>query len=150
MEEIFIKTKELENELLIEQTRLEKINEKLSKLMETCPHELVFKYNDNHPRKRVIDGHYFCPACGKIIICFNSNQLNETDFKNSRVISLMDISIQGTKRTLNIIKKEVSKNLNLYYHSNVDDSVLALLMKHKLEKEEYDYYSSKEFIKKSK
>ncbi len=147
MEEIFDKTKELNNKIMEDEQEICNLNEELSNLTHICPHEIVFKYNDNHPHKMVIDGNYFCPACGKIIMCTNSDELANTDFKNSRVIPLTNISLRGTKETLSLIRNEVYDNLDLYYDRHVRLDYLIKKMEDTLKDQVYDYYQDIPFIK---
>ena len=90
--------------------------------MAICPHEIVFKYTDDHPRKTATDGSYFCPACGKTIRCYHKEQLSETPFNNSRIIPLTDLSLFGTSEVHHIIRNEVYNNMELYYNKDIPGS----------------------------
>ena len=111
---------------------LEKVNKKCFEMMELCPHEIVFKYNDNHSRLFMIDGTYFCPACGKLIKCYIKEHLNETAFKDSRIIPLNNLSLIGTSDVHHTIRNEVYENMDLYYDCNVSTIELSSKMEQKL------------------
>ncbi len=144
MRKIFEETERLEKELIEEQKKLEQLDKKLLELTNICPHEVVFCYSDNHPRKMNIYGKYFCPACGKIVICTSYNQVRKTDFKNSRIISLK-LLLRGTEKTLTLLRNEVYNNLDLYYNPNINEDFLSGKMEDVLKSEEYNYYITPEF-----
>ena len=77
---IFEETGKIGYEINKLQSELEKLSIKCTEIMAICPHEIVFKYTDDHPRKTATDGSYFCPACGKTIRCYHKEQLSETPF----------------------------------------------------------------------
>jgi len=108
-------TGKLGNEIYRLRKQLEKVNKQCLEMMEICPHEIVFKYNDNHPRMLMIDRTYFCPECGKSIKCIKSDQLKETPFKESQIIPLTNLSLFGTSDVYHAIRNEVYENMDLYY-----------------------------------
>ena len=99
---------------------------------DTCSHEIVFKYADNHPRKMKIDGDYFCPACEKVISCIHENDIQDTVFKNSRIIPLTRLSLCGTPHIHEIMKSEVYYNMDLYYNNDIQEDDLSLKMEETL------------------
>ena len=100
---IFEETGKIGNEIGRLREKIEHLNIKYLEMTKLCPHEIVFKYNDNHPRKMMIDGTYFCPACGKTIRCFGIDQIYDTPFKDSRIILLSNLSLLGTTEVHRII-----------------------------------------------
>ncbi len=137
---IFDETSRIGSEAAIERRKLEHLNKEWLRLISICPHEIVFKYMDNHPYKALIDGSYFCPACGKILDHLTVKQFNESDFHNSRVIPLTDLSLLGTKEVFQSIRKEVFDNMELYYNPENSIEELSLKMEDVLRDQQYDYY----------
>ena len=81
---VFEETGKLGSEIHRLGKQLERVNKQCLEMMELCHHEIVFKYAYNHPRMLMIDGTYFCPACGKTVKCIQKEQLKESSFKDSR------------------------------------------------------------------
>ena len=114
---------------------LKSISEYMQEIMSECPHELVVKIHDNHPRKMLIDGSYYCPACDMMLFNLPSYQkLSETQFKNSKVLDLAGLSLLCDRDTLDTIKSEVLSNYDEYSNGS-DLEKLKELLKTK----EYDY-----------
>ena len=88
------------------ESQLKDIDERSVVMRALCPHELVFRYTDKHPRMLIIDGNYYCPACGKTIRCMEEG-LPNTRFNNSRVISLPNLTLLGTKKVHQIITLKI-------------------------------------------
>ena len=99
------------------------IEKRINELSDTCHHEMVFKYMDNHSRKAMIDGHYYCPACRKNITIINQKDIDNTPFKDSRVISLTHLSLIGDSDTLETISSLVSENIDLFYYLLSDEEI---------------------------
>ena len=133
---IFEKTSKLGNEINELKKHLERNNNKCLEMMEICPHEIVFKYNDNYPKKLIIDGSYFCPACGKTIRCIQEDEIKNTVFKDSRIIPLSNLSLFGTTNLYHTIRNEVYKNMNLYYHSDLSNEELSNRMEEVIKDQE--------------
>ena len=116
--QIINQRKQIEEEKIRLEKKLKNLNEQLDKLSNECSHDIVFKYIDNEPRKMSIDGIYYCPACGKKEELIFKNQYLSSCFKNSKIISLTDLSLVGDKDTLMKIRDEVLDNLDYYYKNN--------------------------------
>ena len=145
---IWNETTILENEISNIREKIKVLNKKYLEVRELCPHEIVFKYTDNHPRKRLIEGTYYCPACGKLWKNFETDQIDSLPLKDSKVISLENISLLGTKENLDRIRTEVMNNQIIYYDSNISSQELALRMEEVLKDYQYDYMSpEKTFVK---
>ena len=140
--EIFEKNLELENRINYLDEQLREVNEKRFEIMRKRLHEIVFKYTDNYPKMLMVEGNYFCPACGKIIKCMKQKELKKSDFKDSRIIPLTDLSLFGTCTVHQIIRDEVYWNMKLYYNSKIDVSILSSRMEELLKKEEKVYANS--------
>ena len=147
--QVIEQSKEIEKEKEKLKEKLKKLNSQLSILGEECPHEIVFKYNDNQPRKMVIDGNYYCPACSKNIEFIFKNQYLTSCFKDSKIISLTDISLVGDTKTLLKIKEEVLNNMDFYYKCN-DLIEIRNRMEHKLKDYVYDYSKKNKILKLTK
>ena len=145
---IFEEAKKLDNEINNLKKQLEKNNNKYLEMMELCPHEIVFKYNDNYPKKLIIDGSYFCPACGKTVKCIQEDEIQNTVFKDSRIIPLPNLSLFGTINLYHTIRSEVYQNLNLYYHSDLSNEELSSRMEELLKSQEMKYEKSNKILRK--
>ena len=147
---IFEETGKIGNEIGRLREKIEDLNIKYLEVTELCPHEIVFKYNDNHPRKMMIDGTYFCPACGKTIRCFGIDQIYDTPFKDSRIILLSNLSLLGTPEVHRIMRNEVYDNMDTYYDPIVSIQELSLKMEDVLKENQYEYESSAKVFKKTR
>ena len=147
---VFEETGKLGNEINRLRKQLEKVNKQCLEMMDICPHEIVFKYNDNHPRMLMIDGTYFCPACGKSIRCVKPKELLKTPFKESRIISLSNLSLFGTSDVYHTIRNEVYENIDLYYDSKSTSEELSSKMEDLLKDREQRYEAPVKVLKKFK
>lgn len=147
---VFEETGKLGNEINRIRKQLEKVNNQCLEMMEICPHEIVFKYVDNYPRMLMIDGTYFCPACGKTIKCIHPEQIKESSFKDSRVIPLTNLSLFGASEIHHIIRNEVYQNMELYYNSASVVEELSDRMEELLKDKEQRYENSAKTLRKRK
>ncbi len=147
---VFEETGKLGNEIHRLGKQLEKVNKQCFEMMELCPHEIVFKYTDNHPRMLLIDGTYFCPACGKTIKCIHPEQIKDSSFKDSRVIPLTNLSLFGTSEVHHTIRNEVYQNMELYYNPEIDIEKLSNRMEELLKDKEQRYEISTKTLRKRK
>ena len=138
---VFEETARLGNEIINERQKLERLNLERLEMMNKCTHELVFKYFDNRSKRSTIDGNYFCPACGKIIVCNESEQILDSDFKESRIIPLMDISMVGTKEEFSLIRSEVYYNMDYYYNPSLDWKEIASKMESIIAEQQHEIKS---------
>ena len=146
--EIFEKTGKIGNEIGKLREKIENLNMKYLEMTELCSHEIVFKYNDNYARKAMIDGNYFCPACGKIIKCFGMDKIYDTQFKDSRIIPLTNLSLLGTPENHHIIRNEVYDNMDVYYDPIIPIEELSSKMEEKLVKLQTQYEEPTKKLKK--
>lgn len=147
---IFEETGKIGNEIGRLREKIEDLNTKYLEMTELCPHEIVFKYNDNHPRKMMIDGTYFCPACGKVIKCFGIDQIYDTQFKDSRIIPLSNLSLLGTPEVHRMMRNEVYENMDTYYDSIFSVQELSSKMEDILKDKQYEYENPEKVFKKTK
>mgnify|MGYP007069917306 CR=1 FL=1 len=118
--------------------------------MNLCSHEIVFGYSDNHPRKMMIDGSYYCPACGKLIRCYDHDDLLQGSFKYSKVIPLDYLFLYGTNEMLQTLRDEVFSNMDFYYSPDSSVDLLSHKMEDVLKEFSYDYCKDKQFLKNKK
>ena len=146
--DVFNETGRLGNEINKIHKLLGKINQKCLDIMEICPHEIVFKYNDDHPRKMIIDGSYFCPACAKTIKCIHKSDIKESSFKNSRIIPLTNLSIIRSGDVYHAIRNEVYENMELYYNKSIPNEELSKKMEEILVDKQTKYERPEKVLKK--
>ena len=108
--------------------------------MRICPHELVFKYNNSHNVINEIDGNYYCPMCRKSIGTHSVNFFYTSAFKDSRIIKLDNITLEGNSTTLSKLRHEVFDNYEFYYDSSCTDDELASRMESALRGTKEAYY----------
>lgn len=147
---VFEETGRLGNEIHRLGKQLEKINKQCYEMMELCPHDIVFKYSDNYSRMLMIDGTYYCPACGKTIECMQKAQLQESVFNDSRVIPLTNLSLFGTSEIHYIIRNEVYKKMELYYNPKMEIVELSDRMEELLKDKEQKYDNYTKTLRKRK
>ena len=127
---------------------IDSLNQSCLRLMTLCPHEIVFKYTDNHPKEFFIDGNYYCPACSKTIKLFQASDIKESPFKESRIIPLTNLSLLGTDFIYFLIRIEVFFNIDIYYNKNISIEELTKRMENVLKDDQYDYTPPHLLIKK--
>lgn len=137
--EIFEETGNLESEMKRLEKQIEKVNTQRLEMMEICPHEIVFKYTDNHPKLLMMDGTYLCPSCGKIMKCIKSKKIQESSFKNSKVIPLTTLSVIGTSNLHRMIRNEAYQNMHIYYNQSIATEELSSKMEEQIKLEEQRY-----------
>lgn len=118
---------------------LDMLNYRCLEIMDLCPHEIVFKYQDNYSRKMPVDGNYFCPACGKTIRCLSNDDVLKTDFRASKIIPITNLSLVGNKETYYMIRNEVYNNMELYYNKTTNIQELSSRMEEILQEQEIDH-----------
>ena len=144
---VFDETERLKNEITKEKEKLNKLLKLNLEMMNLCNHEIVFKFRNNHPSKAPIDASYFCPACGKKLLLFKKNNFKELEFKNSKVVSLTNLSLFGTSEVFDIIRNEVYNNIDLYYNNNISTEELANRMEALLKEKQIKYKSPELILK---
>ena len=147
---VFEETKTLEDKIMELRSLLAELNLKYKDVVEECHHEIVFKYNDNDPRKMIIDGNYYCPACGKLIKCLNKGDKNKSVFKYSRVIPLKELSLRSTKEVLEAIRTEVYNNMELYYDNDIKETTLSSKMEELLKDKQSEYQRTDKVLERVK
>ena len=115
----------LGNEVTKLRRELEHVNMNILKIMDECPHEIVFKYHDPTPRMLAFDSRCFCPACGKTLNFLSINDIEKTEFRNARVIPLLHLAPSLRSESYRAIREEVYTNMDLYYDPNSDIEELS-------------------------
>jgi hypothetical protein len=118
--DVFEKSSEYGNKIKQLRKEMEDYAKKCTELWNECNHEIVFKYNNDHPRMMIIDGDYFCPACGQTIECIHSVDIIKSPFKNSKIIQLSNLSLYTSKELYSDIRGEVYFNYDFYYNPETD------------------------------
>ena len=113
--DIFEISRFLDNEIDRLSDKLDRIKLKRAIVKDNCPHGIVFKFKDNLNRSIPLEGMYYCPACGKTLKCYYTNQIKDTVFKKSKIIFLRNLFLVGTPDTLEAIRKEVGSKIEIYY-----------------------------------
>ena len=144
---VFEETEKLDNRLKQLTEERKEINLSFAKMIEVCPHEIVFKFNDNCPRMMLIDK-YFCPACGKALQISGEKNIEKSPFKDSRVIPLNNLSLLGTNEDYQTIRKEVFSNYDMYYDPDANTEELSKRIEELLVERQYDFLSEKRLLKK--
>lgn len=126
--EILESRKKIEKEINALNLKRDLLKIKKQQLQKSCPHQLVFKFNDNARHKVGPIDICFCPICLKIENVYAYHLIDKTSFKNSKIV---EISVQELSGVLDIIEKEVCSNLNYYYDSSIAKEELALSMNKK-------------------
>ncbi len=105
----------------------------------TCPHELVFKYHTSHSKINSVDANYYCPMCKKSIGTNSADFFNKSSFKDSRIIELHS-QIDANYGNLSKIRQEVLDNYDFYYDSSCTNEELAERMESTLKGVKEAYY----------
>ena len=147
--EIFIETGKLGNEINELHKRIDNINARCGQLIEICPHDIVVKYKDDHPRKMPIEGNYFCPACGSTIRCYKKGDISETAFNSSRVINLHNLSLMGSRDLYRAIRNHVFDNFDKYYNPSIPTRELQEDLEEALVSYEIRYENPVKVLKRS-
>ena len=88
------------------------------KLKNECSHDLVVMLCDHKEHKVGVIYDCICPACGKRVDVYPTHELENSVFKNSRVVNLTHLSIYDYNSVLN----NIVENYDYYYENSIDDS----------------------------
>lgn len=114
----------------------------------SCTHSIIFKFKDNYPTDRPIDGSYFCPACRLVLECASKEQLKNTKYRDSRVIPLLNLSLKNGRVVHDAIRKEVFQNLDLYYNPEASIEELSAKMEDAIAENYFDYLNPNKVLRK--
>ena len=126
--EVFKKTSDLSIDIRKKREELNELVEKIGDIQDKCDHSLSFKLNNDTPRMLVIDGFYYCPACGKKEEIIDREDLRYSCFKDSKVVDLTELSLLPNDTVLGEIRHEVYNNLDFYYGADTPDEELKTMM----------------------
>ena len=148
--DVFNKTIKYGNEIKKKRLEMESLAKKITDIWAECNHEIVFKYRDDHLRKMMIDGYYFCPACGQTIKCIYEDDLKESSYKNSLIVPLTNLSLVGDQETYSAIREEVYYNYDFYYNLDTTPEEMQAQMEGVLKDYEEKYTPVDKVLKKIK
>lgn len=148
LRQYYEETTKQENELIETRKRLEEQITAYHELRGICTHSIIFKFKDNYPTERSIDGNYFCPACRLVIECASKEQLKNTKYRESRVIPLLNLSLRNGRVVHDAIREEVFKNLDLYYDPEVSIEELSAKMEDAIAEHHFDYLNPNKVLRK--
>lgn len=115
---------------------LQKINDYAKEIMSACPHEIVVQMRDNHPRKMLIDGSFYCPACDRILVDTTISSIGVVKlFGHSKLLQLTELSLINNDKTLDMIKKEIIEHYDEYLSGQKTKKDLVELLR----SEEYTF-----------
>ena len=106
------------------QEQLTNVQRQLVVFNRQCEHELVFQLTDNHLHKIGVLITCFCPICGKKDAIHDGKPIMLTPFSKSKIIDLTKIQVANMDKALELIRDEVTHNLNYYYDENKESSEL--------------------------
>ncbi|MBR4262500.1 MAG: hypothetical protein IKQ35_03970 [Bacilli bacterium] len=114
---------EVRTDLLQEKRKLVKrigeIDYRLKTLQEHCNHEIVFMFGDSTPHKIGEVNCCFCPTCNKIEIIHQANGINNTSFRDSRVIDMHEVDY--FEKPFSIVSEELFTNYDGYLRKSDDE-----------------------------
>ena len=138
----------IENQMFETRKKLEELIDLYSDTRKKCTHDIIFKFKDNYPRKQPIDGCYYCPSCRLVIECAAKGQIEQTKFKNARMIPLLILSLRNGSNVHNAIRQEVYSNLDYYYNPNSEIEEMSEKMEGVLLEHHFDYLNPNKVLKK--
>lgn len=148
LRQYYEETAKQESELIETRKRLEEQITAYNELRGICTHSIIFKFKDNYPTDRPIDGNYFCPACRLVIECASKEQLKNTKYRESRVIPLLNLSLRNGRVVHDAIREEVFQNLDLYYNPEASIEELSVKMEAAIAEQHFDYLNQNKVLRK--
>lgn len=107
------------------------MDDNLSNLKNKCNHSLVLIFDDHKPHKIGKIYHCFCPACSKFEHVYNKLRLENSSFKNSKIIDLSDIPMMNFNNYINQIIHYIFENYNYFYNNcsneEIANSILSIV-----------------------
>ncbi len=114
IKDIFKKRKQINEGFERVNHELVKLYAEDEQLKKDCPHSLVVLFNDNNPRKKLIAGTCFCPACNLKLQIAKDENLEKSVFGKSEIIDVRRLSLIANSETLNAIRDEIYNNIGEY------------------------------------
>ena len=110
---------------------LSTMNDKISDLKEVCSHDLVLRFMiyKTHPIEQSCD--CYCPACGKKEIIYNEYGMDNSSFKDSKIVDLKELSYNDYHDYFDDIIEFVFNNYEFCYSSDSNEDEIS--------KKIYDY-----------
>ena len=110
---------ELEEKKLRLAAQLESVNHEITRLQEQCSHNIVFRFDDGKLYRVGKIYLCYCPSCAKKENIYAFNELENTCFKNSKVIDLSELNIDNYSRIFEMIQEEVFEHPDYYYNEEI-------------------------------
>ena len=120
IKDLFLENFKLNKEKYELKKKIAYLDDKKKKLIDKCCHELLFLFNDDTPRKRILIGKLYCPICDNIINVYDSYD-NLDKYNNSIILDLTNKNIELNRNILSTIKISVFSNLDFYYDKKIDN-----------------------------
>lgn len=128
MLELYMKRCRIEQE---KERLLEQVHEcdcELEKIKEDCSHPISFRFSDKDPHKIGPISYCFCPLCRKIEKINFLHPITNSSFKDSKIVSLLELDLKPTLDVLITIEEEVLNSYSYYYDKDNIESDLAQKM----------------------
>lgn len=145
--EVFKKTSDLSIDIRKKREELNELVEKIGDIQENCDHSLSFKLNNDTPRMLVIDGFYYCPACGKSYEVIDHEDLQYTQFAKSKVVDLTELSLLPNDTVYSEIRNEVYENYDFYYGANTSIEDMKTKMVETMRPRDLPFQKQKDILK---
>ena len=110
----------IKKEMLLKR-KLLKLKEQEKKLHKNCNHNIVILFDDHIPRKIGKMFECMCPICSKKEEISILNRIENTAFRNSKIIDLTEYDIDIVK-TFKIIQNEIHDRYDFYYNSTMNEN----------------------------
>ncbi|MBQ8892399.1 MAG: hypothetical protein IJ068_06030 [Bacilli bacterium] len=107
-------------------------------LQNMCNHSLVLKFTDKKPHKVGPIYTCACPICDKTIKLYGDKKIEESEFKNSRLIDLTNFNIGGSLKYDSIVNF-IMENYDDFYKSDLNINLLSDSIHKFIEEKEYIY-----------
>ena len=114
IKDIFKKRKQINEDFERINHELVKLYAEDEQLKKDCPHSLVVLFSDDGPRKKLIEGTCFCPACNLKLQIVKKEHLKKSVFRKSEIIDVRKLSLIANSETLNAIRDEIYNNIGEY------------------------------------
>lgn len=145
--EVFNKTNELSIKIKKKRDELDELVEDIRGVQDSCDHEVVFKLNNDTPRMLIIDGYYYCPACGKSYEVIDHEDLQYTQFAKSKVVDLTELSLLPNDTVYSEIRNEVYENYDFYYGANTSIEDMKTKMLETMRPRDLPFQKQKDILK---
>ena len=130
----------LKNEIKeLEKSLNDKINELKQRrlnLQNICKHNIVLKFDDKMPHKVGTIYTCTCPICDKVASFYLDRKIEESEFKNSKLIDLTKLDGEEACKLYNLIVNYILENYSYFYESDTNSFELEKSIYQFLKKED--------------